>query len=206
MILHVFITLHCYECDLPLLHMCVSQIGQCVWVSCAIMLSLQILFRAVYVFWFCDNPLASLSYWILLLFFSERMHGVLSLWKLFTVITFCDWIHCLLVLFALLVCLTDRFSLLWTIISIVIRLAFRKTTCLRIFWPCTAFDPSFVSPAYPLWKQPAEPAPDLTGFRCRQVKATPSLKPTQSLRSQSAIQVPQEEGCLLMCFKRHDWF
>ena len=41
---------------------------------------------------------------------------------------------------------------------------------------------------------------------CRQVKATPSLKPTQSLRSQSAIQVPQEEGCLLMCFKRHDWF
>jgi len=27
------------------------------------------------------------------------------------------------------------------------------------------------------------------------VKATPSLKPTQSLRSQSAIQVPQEEGC-----------
>lgn len=74
-------------------------------------------------------------------------------------LTFCEWIHCLLVLFALLVCLTDRISLLWTIISIVIRLAFRKTRSLRIFWPCAPFDPSFVSPAYPLWKQPAEPAP-----------------------------------------------
>ena len=80
MILHVFITLHCYECDLPLLHMCVSQIGQCVWVSCAITFSLQIPFRAVYVFWFCDNPLASLPYWISLIFFSQRMRGVLSLW------------------------------------------------------------------------------------------------------------------------------
>lgn len=176
-----------------LTHVC--QIGHCVWMSCAITFSLQILFCAVclLILWQSLGITALLNLIDILLWKGAWCVVSLTIFRsLHSVNGFTACLCCLrcwfVVLTGFLFC-----ELSLTIISIVIRVAFRKTRCLHIFLPCAPFDHSFVYPAYPVWKQPAYSRMN------RQVKATPSLKPTQSLRSQSAIQVPQEEGCLLMC-------
>lgn len=110
-----------------------------------------------YVFWFCDNPLASLHYC-----YSSLKGCVVCcpsenrLQSLHSVTGFTACLCCLRC------CLSQ-----WPDFAFVNYHQHSYKTCISkgnifthlIFWPCAPFDPSFVHPAYPLWKQPAEPAP-----------------------------------------------